>query len=505
MSRGLKKKISVVAKMEAQTSLSVGGVGGSETADLELAQNGKGEWYIPGTSVTGPLRSWLETHFERGGAIAAALFGYQNRKTGKGQASFLSVGDAPLHVLPGLGREVRDGIRIDGATGTTKKGFKYNRAVLPAGTTASLRLELDLPPKPVEVRRELASEKETVRLEELEAALREMLQALTRGEIRFGAAKGRGLGKMQGKDLQIFVYDFPKDLDLWLEDKPGQELALKCLGSEETLVPQEFLREEIVVAWEPISPTMVKSGRDGTKADMVPLVSGVGPGGVAPVLPGSSLKGILRGRAEKIVRTLLLKDARDPAKEAACLEIVRELFGDEDRGGRICIDDVYQRGNVSTLLAWFGEQDDFEKATEYAQHVAVDRFTGGASEGALYSIRTPKMGPQWDPIRMVVDFSRPVKVSRSQEVSAAGENDRDPASEKTSYAPVSVAYRDAMRALLYLTLLDLKDGLLPLGFGTNRGMGEIRILGGIKGYDEGKKEALLRAWKAFLKNGGNPA
>ena len=495
MSRALKRKVFVNAGLEALTPLSVGGAGASETADLELAKNGKGEWYIPSTSMTGPMRSWLETRFERGEAIAAALFGYQNRRTGGGRASLLFVGDAPVNVPRGLAREVRDGIRMDRVTGTAKKGFKYNRAVLPAGTTMPLRLELDVPPEPVEVRRENASEKEIVRPEELERAVREIVRALGQGEIRFGAAKGRGLGSLRVRDSHFFRYNFPEDLDRWLDREVVQRLSLDKLGNDVTLERKKIFRDEIVIEWTPVSPVMVKSGRDGTKADMVPLVSGVANDKVAPVLPGSSLKGILRGRAEKIIRTLLLKDDQDERKEEECLEIVREIFGDEDRGGRMVINDVYQRGGATLLSAWFGEEKDFESATTYEQHVAVDRFTGGASDGALYSVRAPKIGPKWDPIRIVVDFSRPVKVTKKSGNSPGN----------LAYVPVSAEHRNAMRALLYLVLRDMKEGFLPLGFGANRGMGEINIIG-MKGYDdfsEEEKGAMRSAWESFLKTGGD--
>ena len=75
----------------------------------------------------------------------------------------------------------------------------------------------------------------------------------------------------------------------------------------------------------------------------------------------------------------------------------------------------------------------------------VDRWTGGPLEGALFTTLAPpwEQGGQapWEPI--VLDVSGDAE-------------DRD-------------------LALVWLVLRDLASGWLPLGFGTRRGMGAIRV------------------------------
>src|SRR5207237_10355566 len=93
---------------------------------------------------------------------------------------------------------------------------------------------------------------------------------------------------------------------------------------------------DIVIGWEPDGPLMVKAGYDGIAADMLPLVSGL-TGGIAPVLPGSSIKGAFRTRAEQIVCTLLdikpsdAKGERRKFLDDTVVPMVDELFG--ARGG----------------------------------------------------------------------------------------------------------------------------------------------------------------------------
>ena len=77
---------------------------------------------------------------------------------------------------------------------------------------------------------------------------------------------------------------------------------------------------------------MVKAGFDGVAVDMLPLVSGL-DGGLALILPGSSVKGAMRARAESIVRTVLgsdLSGKRDPKEKFLHdldVKLVNDLFG----------------------------------------------------------------------------------------------------------------------------------------------------------------------------------
>jgi CRISPR/Cas system CSM-associated protein Csm3 (group 7 of RAMP superfamily) len=219
---------------------------------------------------------------------------------------------------------------------------------------------------------------------------------------------------------------------------------------------------------------MVKSGADGLAVDMLPLLSGHGDG-TALVIPGSSLKGVLRSQAERIVRTVLDIDDRDrwpraahrrfPAQLAE-VPLVNELFGapgrpEADGGpagqGALFVEDTYSRRleGLSGLNALAMEDDTPRLLRQLAaagrgdwtvaHHVAIDRWTGGAAEAFLYSVLEP-IGEAWEPLELSLDLRRMPEFQRHPAVT-----------------------------LLLLLLRDLVDRRLTLGFAGNRGMGEVEI------------------------------
>jgi hypothetical protein len=87
---------------------------------------------------------------------------------------------------------------------------------------------------------------------------------------------------------------------------------------------------------------------------------------------------------------------------------------------------------------------------EQAFHVGIDRWTGGAADGYLYSALEP-FGVKWEPIKIRLDLGH-------------ADQDRLPNDLK---APAVV--------LLFLLLRDLSEQRLPIGFGVNRGYGTLSI------------------------------
>ncbi|MGH9959624.1 MAG: hypothetical protein ACREBC_21270, partial [Pyrinomonadaceae bacterium] len=98
--------------------------------------------------------------------------------------------------------------------------------------------------------------------------------------------------------------------------------------------------------------------------------------------------------------------------------------------------------------------EDNKPKFEPAQHVAIDRWTGGSAESMLFSTLEPH-GIAWEPIVLMLDLE--------PRRNAEKETDRD------------WRDKDAALALLFLLLRDLAAGRVPLGFAVNRGMGEIEV------------------------------
>ncbi|MBR1486770.1 MAG: hypothetical protein IJ597_05905, partial [Synergistaceae bacterium] len=410
------------------------GVG--EHVDIELAENGSGQCYIPGTSLAGAIRSWCERHIE-----AENFFGDKEQ-----DASRIYINDSVIHNVL---KERRHGISIYDETGTVfgREGFFYTRALLPRGTSIPFNLELDI------------TDENDV------GVLSLIIKALEAGKIRLGGYKARGMGKVVLKDVDINYYDFLGDnsaLDLWLDNKPS---SVKNLDKFDKLELKNEKFFHVAIFWKPEADLIVKSGRDGIKTKILPLVSGVDEGGrkVAPVIPGSSLKGIFRSHAKKILNTIFSDENN--------FEIIDDMFGNQEKTGRIMIDDVYCLADTSVNFEdWLDENDEaLDIFTSEKQHVAIDRFTGGASGGALYNARPVKKSSLWEPIN--------ITLNNFPEISQ------------------DLLYQEL--ALLKLLIRDFSEGYISIGFGSNRGLGKIAGNPEIKYDNFPTDEELQESWNKF--------
>lgn len=444
MARRIASRIKVTGILIAQSPIHVGGHGGNPQIDLALAVNGEGQYYIPGTSLAGAFSCWIEKDRQ-----ANSVWGYQQPKDDDGHASFIIVEDAHIQ---GVNTEIRDGVGINRKLATAEA--KYDRAILPRGCKIPLNMTLDIP---LESDEKATSYKNT---------FSSLIQSLQNGEIRLGAAKTRGLGKVKLSNFNVRQVN--------LNERDG---ILKALRDNYEIVTKDFLETYSIPAqnqkckltfqihWQPQSPLMVKAEGNGIAVDILPLVSAI-ENSLTFVLPGSSIKGALRFQAERIIRTVCSSTVKASSNfmEQIELPLVDELFGTRAKAnnsthkgiGSLFIDDCYANIPI-TPSAW----GDIQAATDeknlrdalnnanlqnvqQAFHVAVDRWTGGAADGMLYS-NLDLMKISWKPISLTLDVTR---------------------LSKDNFSAIS---------LLLLCLRDLVDGRIPLGYGTNRGMGSIKV------------------------------
>ncbi len=471
MARNIDRRLTLSGHLTALTPLHVGGFGQDVDTDLPLARDGAGTWYVPGTSLAGALRAWCEKAAgpQQSDEIER-IWGFQLRD--RGAASCVSVSDASVLNAAGLPCEIRDSVGIDRQWGCAAEQIKFDRAVLPRGTRLTLELT-------VEFRDSLRD-----RVLQLFGSL---YQALREGHIRLGAAKTRGLGKVRLEDGRLVEHSLStrEGILSLLRGETGQPVPAPV----QPLIPPSPLA--IRIHWHPRGPLMVKAGEDGIGVDSLPLVTGT-ENGLALVLPGSSIKGALRNQAERIVRTMLrlpLPVEDDPKqrflRHLRDVPLVSWLFGaageSEPRTGKtlaekrteielgrgaLAVDDCYGQERFSpdawhriTVADPEAKPDPPElllrneldranlPAWTAAFHVAVDRWTGGAAENLLYSVLEPH-ATSWEPIELAVDLER---------------------------LPADGSQRLAAVALLLLTLRDLVQGRIPLGYATQRGMGAVAI------------------------------
>ena len=502
MARKIDSRLKINLTLAARTPLHVGGMGANVDTDLALAVNGAGDYYIPGTSLAGALRGWLETRADKVALKQIRrLWGHQKQKEERNEenaqapqseaeaqkkkkeehASFVLIEDARISPPPGkqiVFTEIRDGVGIDRVTGAAANQIKFDRAILPRGTQLSFEMLVELGG-------------DTIQQNDARFLTAAILQALQDGQVRFGAAKSRGLGRVTVVKQEICEQHF--------RSKTGMLATLRGHGATPHAVTgkpvalQPASRLEIDIAWQPRGPLMVKAEREGFAVDMLPLVSArdVMTGALSFVLPGSSIKGALRSQAERIVRTLLpievlkpVEKKQDFIKQVVVKEpdqpntsehasLIGWLFGIAGEPVKtaskavrlpgisaLTIDDCYSESASFNEQQWSAVEQANDEAelqkklalanlgqSQQAFHVAIDRWLGGAADGALYSVLEPH-GVSWEHLSLTLDLARlPDKEWQKRAV-----------------------------MLLLLTLRDFVAGRIPLGFGTNRGMGAVEVM-----------------------------
>ena len=189
------------------------------------------------------------------------------------------------------------------------------------------------------------------------------------------------------------------------------------------------------------------------------------------LLPGTSIRGALRSQCSRIAHSIVsdsegcdkLGMPEDVHKQLAVDPIlVRYLFGTTEYRGAVRVHDC--EGQIPTEA----EKDKPLKLTRNA----IDRVTGSAAHGALYSeLLYPHA--TWDSIRIDVDHAQLCRNIRQDPG-----NFRLPApssSDKDYELPGFKIHLRAAILLLTMAITDLCEGVLPLGGGTGGGLGFIEV------------------------------
>ena len=297
---------------------------------------------------------------------------------------------------------LRDGVRINPATGTAwveeksvggqqrKEGAKFDIELLEAGTVFDLHFEVAL------------TEKKTA--EQVLPYLAMALSGFEQGEIRLGACKRRGFGQCRvdkWKVSRFHVADDPKDLFAWLETPPTQHRPDAVAGPIATVLvapdhtdEREFFEIDATLSLHK-SSILIRSGFG--EADVGPdaeQLHGMVDGERKPVVAGTSWAGVIRHRALRIAKTLAQGENGDPEQAE---ELVNDLFGwmpvgrkEGGWGSRLTVDETaIEEGQLL-----------------YQTRVRIDRFTGGAYQGALFE-QAPVYGKANTSVRFRIHVRNP--------------------------------------------------------------------------------------------------
>lgn len=413
-----------------------------------------GKAYLPGRSLKGALRAWLAGVAGKGAAAAyeqtlgTEEIGPSEERQGRpafgGKVEIWNafrIGAPPAgsENLPfwneHRGTAVRASVALDRRTRTVAGDRLFHEEFVPSGTKFQVKVS-----------------GQGLNDDELELLLFGLAGFNAERPIGLGAGGADGHGRFRWRLTRLSRL-LPEEIPRWFEQQPppaGFDRLFPLPAEESARIEKRALarfeapaRGELAVTlaitfdspFLVAAPHRKKAEQLGQALpDHLPVKDLAGN----PLLPASSLRGALRHRAEKILRTLGIEVCRPESPEGACPALTREdavpglcaacrLFGAPGWGTLLAVPDFHPAEGVAP------ERLEID-------HVAIDRFTGGVSGSLKFS--TEAFGG------VVLEGTLRLDLARKIE--------------------------PWMEGLLALVLRDLLEGDLALGFGAAKGYGECR-------------------------------
>ncbi len=533
------KDLMIKAKLVAKTAMHPGSGEASGLTDALLRRDAAGSILLPGTALAGALRGLLTRLAPRLGSPVCQAFRRNekpcvcdvcklmgdifptHRAGSTSAASRLLVYNACLR--NGAAVAVRDGLGVDRECAVAAARFKFDKELLSSGATFSVRMKLK------------RGEKDDRAMARLLAA---GLFQWKSGRAWVGAGASGGLGRFELRDLSVASPDLEDpasllsflcsddtwrdlpfdDASKWLEENTPEEKHIRPFqakvaspaasasgeagtvevvekdgagetdkttgGPEEDRNPEDWEKYGVARSFAEFSATLAFDGpflsHDATTAagsgfDHAPLLSGFGDWR-APTIPGSSLRGVLRQRAEKIARTvagfncsegggdgesfLSICPACSPVQKktgeglCGCAHLIAEKFKARQRAKKqregmeeeyLCLacrlfGSTWQGSRLRVDDAFLADEEGKRTSPEYKMldFLAVDRFTGGGRDQAKFDALA-----LWSPMfRFQLHLENP--------------------------KPWELGW-------LAWTLRDMADGWTTAGFGSSKGFGRAKL------------------------------
>lgn len=253
-----------------------------------------------------------------------------------------------------------------------------------------------------------------------------LLVGLSSWRPTIGRGRSTGMGRGVAVCVEALTVDLsePNELTWWLTSRsdwllglsePPHNLNPRVIGPPGVPEPIRYVLELPWVVREPVHVGGSDDERPGgpTRPALTMRV------GDTWVVPGSSWKGVFRHRVETILAAIAMADTDRAAVTAT-------LFGTLEQG----------RG----LLTFSDAQTPRGWSSVTRTHVAIDRFTGGSRDGALFQVEAIGVGA---PLPLSITISPPAE------------------------SPV--------RTLLLHVARDLHEGLVSVGGHGTRGYGWVKL------------------------------
>lgn len=363
----LAKKIVIRGRLELQSPLCIGSgvvpTAAQHNVDAYVLRNKDGCPYIPGTSLAGVLREAMGRDCPGREKIVDRLFGTRADSNEESNQSILDVSDI---LLTDSTVSIRDGIAVDSYTGTVVEGKKYDYEVVDKGAAGEAEIIVTLRQRDL--------------LPELNDLIGALVNRLAAGFF-LGGRTAKGLGRVACRDVVAATYDFrqksaakawleytEQDFDAWQKAIQKAKLAT-CTGKAEAVPNTDGM---LIEAWCGLDGSLLVAANksDNTQAanEISPLEYGGGY-----IVPGSSVKGVLRQHAERILRSF-----------GCAPEILYELMGYATDGKDDTDGEATQKSRLYTREVYI----DKNSVNTFSQgRNRIDRFTGGTVNTALFTAK----------------------------------------------------------------------------------------------------------------------
>lgn len=432
--------IQYAIKLVVKSPLCVSG-GADDVTDRDVQKDFDGNPFIPGTSLAGALRSYLEecadekevtdietvfgytrkvlpTEAEKEGLDTEKALGNSNESKGfmsrvKISDLFFSDEDARAEIV------TRDGIKLENKL--TQKGAKFDMEAIDPGAVCDGYLLLTI--------------REGDARERYEALIERALSGLKTGEIRLGANKNRGFGEMDISVAKKKIFT-AENIAEWLDfdrkaflEEDGKENVLQIEASKESryLTIRVPLRQKGGISIRrysvlPGTPDYAHITADGS-----------------PVIPGSSWNGAIRSRVREFLDQLGIKSGE------VCIDewfgYVREKQNDAKQSNILISESVIE-GGVDLAMS----------------RTSINRYDASVVSGALYSEKA--------------HFAGTVELEIKVRKNYYDENGRLQKNERLQYEPIV--------GMLLLAVMDIQNGYLAVGGQTAVGRGIFEAAGPVE-------------------------
>ena len=349
-------KIILKANLELISPLMIGS-GESEISDRDILLNKEGKPFIPASSFMGKLYNELSSDKKK------KYFGQKkagendkNEEENKAESSkfehqsYIICDDLHLSDDSAKNTAIRDGIRINPETGLVEKETKFDYQVLEPGNHFALEMSINVEPDD--------------NYNDCKELMKNIVNVLSNRQFALGGKTSSGFGNLQAQNIKVMEYDFAdkKQAAAYLLKKETENLFSEYI-EENPMLNDEF---RINASFQIVNSFLIRSysktpyGSDATQLKC----------GDKFVLPGTSLRGALRAKAQKILN-LLWENKKNEVDM-----FIAALFGTTS------LEKKNEYSVPSSLYVSETVIDNVE--CQLQNRIQIDRFTGGTIESALF-------------------------------------------------------------------------------------------------------------------------